>query len=42
MLLFAIQAIKRIEFLHSKYFLHRDLKPDNFLIGRGDKVLIIK
>ena len=27
--------ISRIEFLHSKYFLHRDIKPDNFMTGIG-------
>lgn len=31
----AEQVLERIEFLHSRQFIHRDLKPDNFLLGRG-------
>lgn len=34
-LMLADQMINRIEFLHSKSFLHRDIKPDNFLMGLG-------
>jgi len=33
-LIVADQMLERIEFLHSKQFLHRDIKPDNFLMGR--------
>eukprot|EP00922_Rhytidocystis_sp_ex-Travisia-forbesii_P022380 GHVS01032767.1.p1 GENE.GHVS01032767.1~~GHVS01032767.1.p1 ORF type:complete len:537 (-),score=104.14 GHVS01032767.1:875-2317(-) len=32
-LLLADQIIQRVEYLHSKNFIHRDIKPDNFLIG---------
>lgn len=34
-LMLADQMITRVEFLHLKNFLHRDIKPDNFLIGLG-------
>ena len=34
-LMLADQMIGRIEFLHNKNFIHRDIKPDNFLMGIG-------
>jgi len=32
-LMIADQIISRIESLHTKNFIHRDIKPDNFLVG---------
>ncbi|KAK8701690.1 hypothetical protein V6N13_020070 [Hibiscus sabdariffa] len=36
-LMLADQLINRVEFMHTRGFLHRDIKPDNFIMGLGRK-----
>ena len=37
----AEQMVSRLEYFHSKNFVHRDLKPDNFLMGLGAQAHIV-
>lgn len=36
-LMLADQMIQRVEYMHSRLYLHRDIKPDNFLMGLGKR-----
>jgi serine/threonine protein kinase len=36
-LMLANQMLTRVEYIHSKGMLHRDIKPDNFTIGLNSK-----
>jgi serine/threonine protein kinase len=33
--------ISRLEFFHNNHFIHRDMKPDNFLVGVAKKANLI-
>jgi serine/threonine protein kinase len=37
----AIQIITRLEQIHRKGFVHRDIKANNFMIGRNDKAKLV-
>ena len=39
--LLAQQMLERMEFIHNKHIIHRDIKPDNFVIGVNNKSEIV-
>lgn len=39
-IMLALQLLTRIEFIHSHSYLHRDIKPDNFLVDRESMIIV--
>ena len=35
-----LQAIDRLEYIHSKSIIHRDIQTNNFLIGKKNKEIL--
>jgi casein kinase 1 len=40
-LMLADQMINRVEYVHARSYVHRDIKPDNFLIGLEEKANLV-
>ena len=40
-MMLGIELITRLEFIHHRNFIHRDIKPDNFVVGLGERSNVI-
>ena len=40
-MMLGIELITRLEFIHHRNFIHRDIKPDNFVVGIGDRANVV-
>lgn len=40
-LMLGIELLTRLEFIHHRNFIHRDIKPDNFVLGLGARANVI-
>jgi serine/threonine protein kinase len=40
-LMLGYQMMERIEFLHERQIIHRDIKPDNFLLGLNNNAQLL-
>lgn len=40
-MMLGIELITRLEFIHHRNFIHRDIKPDNFVIGIGERANVV-
>lgn len=40
-LMLGIELLTRLEFIHHRHIIHRDIKPDNFVLGLGERANVI-
>ena len=40
-MMLGIELLTRLEFIHHRNFIHRDIKPDNFVVGIEDRANVV-